>query len=65
MFRVCQVSLVVIVFCLTVELNRAVTFADELGADGYVITDLELFDPSEETRFIGRPFLRAKVTFSL
>ena len=36
------------------------TFADELRADGYVITDLELFDPSEETRFIGRLFSVSK-----
>ena len=44
--------------CLTVELNRAVTFARR--ADGLVMTDLELFDPSEETRFIGSLFSASK-----
>ena len=60
MFRGLQVTSVMIVVCLTVQLNQAVTFADELRADGYVMTDLELFDPSEETRFIGCLFSASK-----
>ncbi len=43
MFRGSQASLVMIVFDLTVQINQAVTFADELRADGQVMTDLELF----------------------
>ena len=53
MFRGSQASLVMIVFDLTVQINQAVTFADELRADGQVMTDLELFEFSEETRFTG------------
>ena len=45
-----------IVVCLTLQLNQAVTCADELRADGQEMIDSELFDPGEETRFIGRLF---------
>ena len=55
MFRGSQASLVMIVFDLTVQINQAVTFADELRADGQVMTDLELFEFSEENRFTGPP----------
>ena len=54
MFRGSQASLVMIVFDLTVQINQAVTFADELRADGQVMTGLELFEFSEENRFTVR-----------
>ena len=62
-FNICrdlQVALVAIEACFTFQLNQAVTFANGLGAESQVTTDLELFDPGEETRFIGRVFSASK-----
>ena len=48
MFRGSQVNLVMITFRLTVQIDQAETFADELRADGQVITGFERFDFSGE-----------------
>ena len=60
LFSAIQISLVVIVGCVIVQLYIAVTFADETPAESEVIQDLELFDPSEQTRFTGRLFSASK-----
>ena len=60
MFRDLQVGSIAIVTCLTIQLHQAVTFADAPRAESQVMTDLEMFDPSEETRFTGRLFSASK-----
>lgn len=60
LFSAFQISLVTIMVCILVQLHIAVTFADEAPAEGEVIQDLELFDPSEQTRFVGRLFSASK-----
>jgi len=54
------ISLVAVVVCVIVQLQIAVTFADETPAESEVIQDLELFDPSEQNRFTGRLFSASK-----
>lgn len=60
LFSAIQISLIAIVVCVIVQLHIAVTFADETPAESEVIQDLELFDPSEQTRFKGRLFSASK-----
>ena len=59
-FRDLLVGLVAIEACFTIQLNQAVNLADGLRAETQVMTDLELLDPSGETRFIGRLFSASK-----
>ena len=53
-------GLVAIEACFTIQFNQAVTLAAGLRTESQVMTDLELFDPSGETRFVGRLFSASK-----